>query len=295
MNIFKKLFGDDNSAETPAEENAKNVEVLKYDGVRAMKTGQIAYAIQCFEHVLDIQDDLEVRDYLSQCYIHNNELRPAYEQLQKLAEIKPDNIEIFIRMARVAYMMEDYEAMAADCEKAKLLDKDNAEIDYLNAQACIGQGNMIGAIAMLTRAIALDDKFAAAYLLRGNTLRKMGDVKSSDEDAAWLLQHTENNEDVLMLKARIEEAKGEHDNALEYYNKVVDVNPFAIDAFRERGAVKLVKGDKEGAEEDMKQVLELNPQEAESVNGKYQAEGREGQDIQQRMKQKYKENNPYGF
>lgn len=60
-----------------------------------------------------------------------------------------------------------------------------------------------------------------------------------------------------------------------YYNKVVDANPFSATAFKERGAIYLEKGDKENAEKDMQSFLEVNPKEAEAVNGEFQAEGRE--------------------
>jgi tetratricopeptide (TPR) repeat protein len=146
---------------------------------------------------------------------------------------------------------------------------------------------------MLTRTIALKDDFAEAYQLRGETLLKMNDAKGADEDAQWLLNHVREDEDVLLLKARIEHAKHNLDEAIAYYDKVVSVNPFCIPAFRERGAVKLEKGDKAGAEVDAQQLLELNPQEAEGVNGNFEAKGTEN--IQQKMEEMYKNNNPYGF
>ena len=77
----------------------------------------------------------------------------AYEHLQKLAETEPDNVKIYIRMANVAYMMEDYNAMSNACEKAMLIDKDMPELMYLYAQACIGLNDSSNAVAMLTKAI----------------------------------------------------------------------------------------------------------------------------------------------
>ena len=65
MNFFKALFGSkvETKQEKKEEENAKNFEVLKYDGVRALQTGQITYAMQCFSHALKLQEDLEIRDH----------------------------------------------------------------------------------------------------------------------------------------------------------------------------------------------------------------------------------------
>lgn len=301
MNFFKKLFGG--QEETPQEEKAnqeaKDFDVLKYDGVAALRQHQLEYAIKCFSHALDLKDDLETRDYLSQALIQNNEMLAAYEQLQKLAEAQPDNLGIWMRMADVAYMMEDYGAMADCCEKAKLLDKDNPRVNFNYARACLGQDDTINAIAMLTKAIAVSEKavedgqegaqyFYDAYLLRGQTLLKMGDVKSATEDADFLMAHVEDNEDILILKARCQEAAGDHAAALETYTKIIALNPFCVDAFRERGAIRLAQGDKDGAEEDARSVLEINP---ELADGHHEAEGTE--DIAQKVQQAYKNVNPF--
>lgn len=298
MGFFKRLFGGKQEA-TPEEidkKSDKDFEVLKFDGVRALRQGQVTYAIQCLQNALQVkgislsadseseaketQEILEVRDYLSQALIHHGELLPAYEQLQKLAEAQPDNKQIFVRMAQVAYMMEDYVAMSNACEKGMLIDKDDAHLLYLYAEACLGNGDLINTIAMLTKSILLseEDKSqqAQSRLLRGDTLRKMGDLKGADEDAQWLLDIMEEPiEEVLLLKARLLHAESKLDDAILYYNKVVDANPFSATAFKERGAIYLEKGDKENAEKDMQSFLEVNPKEVEAVNGEFKAEGRE--------------------
>ena len=71
MGFFKSLFGGSPSSEDKRkDEDSKNFDTLKYDGVRALKQGQFGFAIKCFTHALDIQEDLECRDYLSQAYMH---------------------------------------------------------------------------------------------------------------------------------------------------------------------------------------------------------------------------------
>jgi tetratricopeptide (TPR) repeat protein len=293
MNFFKALFGGkiEDTEKTKKEEELKNFDLIKYDGVKALKTGQNEYAIKCFKKAIEIKNtDLEVRDYLARAYVAANEPLKAFEQLQKLAEAQPDNQKIFVQMAHVAFMMEDYGAMADSCEKALLIDKDNAEVSYLYAKACIGQGDDVNAVAMLTKAILLKDDYGDAYLLRGETLLRMGDYEGSDADAKYLLEKQSDNESVLILKARIEHKLGNNDEAINYYDKVVDVNPFSIDAFRERGAIKLEVGDKDGAAEDMQQVLELDPKQTADINGEFSAEG-----VEEKTKQAYNKINPFGL
>lgn len=98
MGFFKRLFGGKTEVSTEEQVNktAKDFEVLKYDGVRALRQGQLAYAVECLQAALQLKgagpetegeasqepkDVLEVRDYLSQALIHKGELLPAYDQL----------------------------------------------------------------------------------------------------------------------------------------------------------------------------------------------------------------------
>lgn len=292
MGFWNALFGG--SQQTPEEEKqeqeAKQFELLKYDGVKALKMGQSEYAVRCFTEALKLKEDLEVHDYLSQAFLQSGNIEEAMTELRTLANGEPENAQIQIRMAQVAYLLEDYTTMSEACGQAMKVEPENAQPYFYNAQARQGQQDMVGAIAMLTKAIALRDDYADAYLLRGQTLLKMGDTESADDDAEWLLQHTEDHEDVLLLKARIEAARNHSEEAIKMYDKVVEVNPFCLEAFRERGQLKFDMGDKAGAEQDMQTVLELNPQQLADVNGEYSAEG-----IEQRVRRAYSAINPLGI
>lgn len=127
MNFFKALFGgkEEKPEDRKRAEEERDFDVLKYDGVRALRSGQHDYSIQCFTHALGMKEDLEIRDYMSQALIRADRLPEAYEQLMKIAEAQPDNLQVLIRMANVAYMMEDYTAVADASEKALMID-DNA-------------------------------------------------------------------------------------------------------------------------------------------------------------------------
>lgn len=288
MNFLKALFGtkEEDPEEKRRAEETKKFDVLKYDGVRALRANQPAYAIKCFTHALQLHEDIEIHDYLSQAYIHTGELPQAYKHLQKLADTQPDNQHIYIRMANVAYMMEDYVTMADACEKAQLIDSNTPEVMYLYARACLGNDDTSNAVAMLTKAIMLKEDYGDAYLLRGETLLKNGETADADKDATWLLKHAPDNEDVLTLKAEIENVKGNIASAITYYNKVTDVNPFNINAYQKRGELKLKTGDVNGAKEDFEKAQEYAPKDIEN---------QEEQNIEAKVKEAYDKINPLGL
>ena len=284
MNFFKALFGG--KEETPEEkrlaEESKNFDILKYDGVKAVKTGQWQQAIRCLKHALDIREDLECRDYLSQALLQDNQLLAAYEELQKLQEAEPENEGILQRMANVAFVMEDYGAMASSCEKALLISKDNPEIYDLYGRACMGQEDLTNAIAMFTKAISLNEDYGDAYLMRAGVMLQRGDVEAAEQDCQWLLERASSVEDVLILKAKVETAKGNHSEALSYYDKVIEGNPFSIEGFTLRAELKKQMGDQQGAEADLARLREINP------------EGND-EDLEQKMNEAYKNSNPMGL
>ena len=285
MNLLKALFGgkEENPEEEQTQKKEKDFDVLKYDGIRALNMNQVDYAVKCLNAALGIKEDLETREYLAQALLHRDELMPAYQEYRKLAEAEPDNLKVWLMIAHVTYMMEDYGAMADACEKAMLIDDKNAEAAYQYARASIGQDDLTNGISMATKAISLNPKYVDAYLLRAKTEIQVKDYESADEDIKWLEQNVEPNEDVLLTKARLEKAKGNMDSCIKCYGDVIELNPFSIDAYRGRSEAKAENGDKTGAEEDAQKALELNPEEAKD------------EDIEQKTREAYRNNNPFGL
>ena len=292
MGFWKSFFGgeEQNPEEEKRDAEAKQFDLMKYDGVKAMRIGQFEYAEKCFREALKVHEDLEIHDYLSQTLMHLNRLQESLEELLLISREQPDNQSVILQAAHVAYMLEDYAQMHSLAEQAQALDPENATAYYQMAQADLGLGDLVNGIAQLTKAIVLNENYGDARLLRSKTLLMMGDLDGAEQDANWLLEHTEDEEDVLLTVARIAHAKGNDDDALNIYNKVIDVNPFQIDAYRERGQIKFDRGDKDGAQEDMQKVLELNPNETADVNGDYSAEG-----VEQQVKRAYSNMNPFGI
>ena len=292
MGFLKNLFTgrEENEEELKRESEAKRFDMFKYDGVKAARIGQFDYAVKCFQEALSIKDDFETRDYLSRALLKTEHFLEAYEELFKLSQEEKDNKRIPLNMARVAYMMEDYDRMTKALDLATEIDPEEPQVFYLRALAAKGQENYVETVAMLTKALALKPFYAEAALLRGQTLLKMGDINGADDDVKTLMLLTPDGEEALMLKARVEQAEGKDDLAIETFGQVIEINPFAIDAYRERGAIRYANGDMKAAKEDMEKVLELNPNEAADVSGEYSAEG-----VEYKVKQAYSNVNPLGI
>lgn len=305
MGFFSALFGG-KKEKTPEEiekEKEKNFDILKFDGLKAQRMNQLAYSVKCFTQALALKEDYNTRMYLAQSYVHLQEHKLAFEQLQILIENDPENIEAYILTAHVAEQMQNWQAMNDACQKAFLIDDNRSDVHYMYAKACLGLEDVVTAVAMLTKALTIDDTFQPAYSMRYDILMQMGQFQDAEKDADKLIEMNPENETFVLYKAyslqgqrKIDEAincykkvrelnalcsqaylgegfllthSGKLDEAIQIYTEAIEVNPLFADAFKERGKVKLMKGDKAGATEDMKQALELAPEEAGKINGEF--------------------------
>lgn len=304
MGLFTSLFGGKKDSGNEKEKNdQKNFDILKYDGIRALRIGKVTYAIKCLEEAAAIQDDMETLQHLANCYARVNQLDDARNILNRMATLAPDEPAVFQSLANLCYIQEDYTGMNEACQKALVLDNQNPATYFLSAKAALGMNNPIQAIAMLTKAIVIDENFVEALQLRAEILWSMSQAKDASEDIQKLLEINPEDESALLLKGEILAVKGEEGTALELFNQVLSLNPFnekayilkgsyylmkkdydqaiqlydeAIEvhpnftqAYHERGRVKLAKGDKEGSMEDMKKAIELAPENSANINGEY--------------------------
>ena len=298
MGIFSSLFGGNKKSE-----EEKNFDILKYDGIRAMRIGKLTYALKCFEDATALKEDLETMNHQANAYIRVNRMDDARRLMERMTEIAPAQPLVFHSLASLCYMQEDYKAMDEACRKALAVDDQDPGTYFLSAKAAVGLSNGIQAIAMLTKAIMLNEEFVEAYQMRAEILWAMRQPKDANEDIEKLLAINPEDESALLLKGEILAVSGEEEQALQLMNQVLELNPFnekayllkgsyyllkkefdkaiavydeALEinpnfaqAYHERGRVKLEKGDKQGSMEDMKRAIELAPENGANISGEY--------------------------
>ena len=298
MGIFSSLFGGSKKTE-----EEKNFDILKYDGIRAMRIGKLTYALKCFEEATAIQEDLETMQHQANTYIRVNRMDDARQLMNRMTEIASDQPLVFQSLASLCYMQEDYKGMDEACRKALALNDQDPTTYFLSAKAAVGLSNGIQAIAMLTKAIMLNEEFVEAYQMRAEILWTMRQAKDANEDIEKLLSMNPEDENALLLKGEILAVSGKEEKALELIDQVLALNPFSekayilkgsyflakqafdkalgvydealeinpnfAQAYHERGRVKLAKGDKQGSMEDMKRAIELSPENGANINGEY--------------------------
>ena len=318
MNFLKKLFAGNNEPEENVrhKNEERNFDILKYDGIRAQRIGKWIYAEKCFKEALNIRPDLETASLLVSTSLQLNKLEQAHEVLGQMISLEPQRLQSYLDLARVCYLQEHYDDMLATAQQAAQLVPDNETPYFLQAQAYHKLGDSIHTIVALTQAISRKEDFTEAYLMRGQVLLEMKQYNEALEDVDFLLKHDSIDEEALRLAAEVQQGLGNEDEAVTYYRKVIDLNPFNEHSYEQialiharkkeyeqaiatldealeinekaqlyqlRGKLKMDSGDKEGALADMKKALELNPESENRISGHFD-----------NFDTLYKSNNPLG-
>jgi len=289
MGFFKQLFGSsDTTDDDKKRERQRSFDTLKYEAVAALKHGKPQAAIPRLRAAIEISDDMECHDYLSQALIMAGELDEAVAETEILASNAPGNAAIYLRLASIYYMKEDYDGVATAAQQAVEIEPENAVAFLYLARAAHGRGDNVVAIAVLDKCIALSGDMAEAYMLRGKLHLAAHSLDLASADAAWLSEHLPESEDAALLHGHVAEARGDNDEALSLYGKAIDLNPFCAAAFAARAALRLKLGDKEGSEADIKAMKEADPSIGNPGNAPT-----ETPDIEESVRQAYRSIDPF--
>lgn len=326
MNFLKNLFAPKqhvNPEEKEQQERQRRLQIFKDDGVRALKMHEYPTAVQLLSQAMTLAtDDADVWRWLSEAYLATGDLDKAIPLLRKLSEREPDNLSVLLALAQVAANLKQWAIMTETLQKAYLIDDKNAQIYYLEAVACHGQGDEVTAEADLTRALQLDSSLGAAYRLRADVLMAQNRPDEAEKDLDLLLKnHAEadelwvakgdacraqhktseaaeaykhareanpfNQTSVLRLSSLLSE-NGQTQQAIETLTQAIEEQPDFAEAYRERGRLKLTLGDEVGARADEAKALEINPQFGKSDSNEYA-------NLENRVEDKLRAQNPFGF
>lgn len=326
MSLLNHIFGNDDQPEQQKPEEAadpeRNFQILKDDGVRARHMGETPFAIQCFEEALKIKDDAETLSYLAEAYLTAGRTADALPCLEKLTATEPDNLRLLLTAAHAALQCQQYDKAQTWLNQAGKTAPDNAHVLYLEARLLHEQHNDIMAVAKVTQALLHDDKLLMAYELRAKILLGMGQPAEAVKDTTRLVADAPDEEEYQILHGQALAAAQQPEEAEKAFQAALEANPFSIEAplhlaqlystthrldlalktcddlieahpdcaeaYKMRGGVKMALHNEAGAADDLKKSLTLKPQQVEEMNGEFS-------NVENRMNERYRNLNPYGF
>ena len=319
MGFFKVLFGgkEDSAEEREEKKRENDFDVLKVDGIQAMRIGRYPYAVACLRKAVEIKEEQEAHEYLVSALVRNDDREGAAEELEKLEQLYPEEIKYAVNRANVLYEIEEYEMAEQECNKAIKHYPNLAIPYYVLAQISMAREEYQQAENFASKAVENNNDFLDALQLCAETKIKNGKLGEAEKDIDILIKREYNLDESLLLKAKVMEEMDRPNDAITYYNNVLEQNPFMRKAYADlaslyvkmkemdkakktieecieqngesaeiinaRAALKDAMGDKKGAQEDLEKVIRLT-QEDEDI---------EDVDIERQVNQQYNSINPF--
>jgi tetratricopeptide (TPR) repeat protein len=125
-----------------------------------------------------------------------------------------------------------------------------------------GLGDYKYSIPDLDKAIDLDPTDLASYTDRGKTKAYLKDLDGAKKDFLFILTKDsigEQGEAALYYLAKIEYQKGNYDESIKYYDKIITLTPNDPELYFNRGAAEGMLMNSEGSIKDYDKAIELNP------------------------------------
>jgi len=138
------------------------------------------------------------------------------------------------------------------------------------------KGDYEQAIADTSKAIAIDSKFASAYINRSNIYAQKGDFDRAIADATRAIEIDPKNANAYDNRGFAHFRKGDYDLAIADATKAIDIDPNLAHVYAYRGAAYERKGDHDRAAADDTKAIELDPKQAAGFSGRASAQASKG-------------------
>lgn len=189
----------------------------------------------------------------------------ALAEYNKAAESEPRNAMAYLGRARVRFLSEQDEMALADVNKAIELNSDSAPAYELRSWLRCASKDYEGALAYIDKAIALQPEDATLYISRGEIYREKGDSARGFADIEKGMKspraQAKINEISFFDRMLIHGDKESKEKEFARYCQILEINPEAVRALRNRASFYAEHEKYELAIADYTKLIELNPEE----------------------------------
>lgn len=214
-------------------------------GQSKMGNGDLRGAIEDLKTAIGIKQDPDTYALLSQARLWTGDAQGALKEITNALQMEgaSSNSTYFLRRAEIEYVLNDLPEALKDAEKALIVEKESSLnknegwIYSVRSKIKFDMGDKQGALDDINSALLYKDERLKSnkglyYSQRAKMKFDMDDVKGALEDV---------NEAIKIIEPLRESGIGEESVAADEIRRI----------YQQRADVKLVLGDKEGAEKDI--------------------------------------------
>ncbi|WP_308554502.1 tetratricopeptide repeat protein [uncultured Porphyromonas sp.] len=236
---------------------------LKFDALRALKIGEVDFAIRALRTSLEEIDDPECRLYLAQALQRKPDLAGSMAELTTILEAYPDYPMALYEATKVSNGLDQHSETIAYAERAlatELETAQQAELHRMKAQAQLALSESEQALATIDQALQLTDEVPLYWLIKVKVLIALERWEDALAVALETAEKFPEEERAYLYEGLITYHEGDKERAERAFRQVVETDPFNVEGYMHLAhLVEELRG-KEAAADEMEQALDMIPQ-----------------------------------
>ena len=248
-------------SETKADTLKANT--LKFDALRALRIGEVDFAIRALHTSLEEIDDPECRLYLAQALQRKPDLAGSMTELTTILEAYPDYPAALYEATKVSNGLDQHSETIAYAERAlatELETAQQAELHRMKAQAQLALSESEQALAPIDQALQLTDEVPLYWLIKVKVLIALERWEEALAVALETAEKFPEEERAYLYEGLIAYHEGDKERAERAFRQVVETDPFNVEGYMHlTHLVEELRG-KEAAADEMEQAMEMIPQ-----------------------------------
>ena len=248
-------------SETKADTLKANT--LKFDALRALRIGEVDFAIRALHTSLEEIDDPECRLYLAQALQRKPDLAGSMTELTTILEAYPDYPAALYEATKVSNGLDQHSETIAYAERAlatELETAQQAELHRMKAQAQLALSESEQALATIDQALQLTDEVPLYWLIKVKVLIALERWEEALAVALETAEKFPEEERAYLYEGLIAYHEGDKERAERAFRQVVETDPFNVEGYMHlTHLVEELRG-KEAAANEMEQAMEMIPQ-----------------------------------
>lgn len=252
------------TAEQVSEPKADTLKAntLKFDALRALKIGEVDFAIRALRTSLEEIDDPECRLYLAQALQRKPDLAGSMAELTTILEAYPDYPAALYEATKVSNGLDQHSETIAYAERAlatELETAQQAELHRMKAQAQLALSESEQALATIDQALQLTDEVPLYWLIKVKVLIALERWEEAWAVALETAEKFPEEERAYLYEGLITYHEGDKERAERAFRQVVETDPFNVEGYMHlTHLVEELRG-KEVAADEMEQALDMIP------------------------------------
>ena len=248
----------------PAEKKRIAFETLRDSGVRAIRMGEYKLASDYLIKATDLfPDNEEAEALLAEAYLRGGDMERALIKLRPIAQRQQDNLQVWISIAQAALQQKEWTLVLEACAEVERLDGENPLAFYYEGLAYKETEDYDAAVEKFGKAIEKAGEYAMAYFMRATTYIQEGKLEDAEKDIDFLIAKGAADDMTYNQKGFLRKENEDYEGAVLAYDKVMEINPFNVDAYIGKASVYEIQGDNVTALKVYEEALDDMPESAE--------------------------------